>query len=378
MSKKRDYYDVLGVSRSATKDEIKKSFRVLAKKYHPDVNKAPDAEEKFKEINEAYEVLSDDEKRNRYDQFGHAGDQGYSGGSSFDFNNFGSFGGFEDIFSSFFGGNGFRSGSSKNKGYQKARKGDTLQSKITITFMESVLGKSISLPLEKHEICTSCKGSGAEHNSDIVNCNGCNGLGVQGQRIKTPFGIVESNTTCSKCQGSGKMIKKTCKNCKGRRYTTKKVNTKVRIPAGIKSGQQVIIDGHGGPGINGGASGDLIISVIVENHHHYVREQNNIHLNFPVSVADVINEKEIKIPTPYGEEKIKISDSVKSGDVLTIKGKGFKDVHTQKHGDLKLHVSLYIPKMSSKEKQQVQNALKNNNDNHYQQWVNNVSDNKKS
>ena len=375
---KRDYYEVLGVSSSASKDEIKKAFRVLAKKYHPDVNKAADAEEKFKEINEAYEVLSDDEKRNRYDNYGHNGvnEQGFNG-AGFDFNNFGSFG-FDDIFSSFFGGAGFKGGSSKNKGYQKARKGDTLQSKITITFMESVLGKSITLPLEKHEVCASCKGSGAERSTDIVNCHGCNGTGVQGQRIKTPFGIVESNTTCSQCHGSGKVIKKSCKNCKGRRYTSKKVNTKVRIPAGIKSGQQVIIEGHGAPGINGGPSGDLIISIVVENHHHYVREQNNIHLNFPVSIADVINEKEIKIPTPFGEEKIKISDLLKSGDVLTIKGKGFKDVRTHKYGDLKLHVNLYVPKMTSKERQQVQNALKNNSDNHYQQWFNNVNDNKKS
>ena len=375
---KRDYYEVLGVSQNASKDEIKKAFRNLAKKYHPDVNKAADAEAKFKEVNEAYEVLSDDDKRARYDQFGHSGvnEQGFGGSGGFDFNNFGgSFGGFEEIFSSFFGG-GF-SGSSSRKNYNRPQKGDMYQSKTTISFRDSVLGKTISVPLDKHESCANCKGSGAEKDSDIIKCTGCNGNGSQSQKIRTPFGIVESKVTCSTCQGSGKKIKTYCKTCKGRKYTTKKTSTKVSIPAGIKSGQQVIVDGYGGPGFNGGPAGDLVIVVQVEPHHFFIREQNNIHLNFPVSIADVINEQQVKIPTPYGEEKITLSDNLKSGDILTIRGKGFKDIHSNKYGDLKLHVILFIPKMNHKEKKQVQAALAGNHDPQYDNWLNKVKDNKK-
>lgn len=369
---KRDYYEVLGVSKSAQKDEIKRAFRVLAKKYHPDVNKAADAEAKFKEINEAYEVLSDDDKRSRYDQFGHRGVDGHAAaGGGFDFSGFG---GFEDIFSSFFGG----SSTKRSRGAGRARKGETLQSKITISFMESVLGKTVVLPLEKHSSCSSCQGRGAEQASDIITCSSCGGAGVQAQRFKTPLGIVESNTTCTKCHGEGQVVKTVCKTCRGRKYTTQRVNTKVHIPAGIKSGQQIIVEAHGGPGLDGGPSGDLILSVMVENHHFYVREQNNIHLNFPVSVADAINNREVRVPTPYGEEKIRLSDNLKSGDILTIKGRGFPDLRSSKSGDLKLHVSLFIPKMSPKERTQVQSAFGANGDTHYQHWFKNVKDNKKA
>lgn len=374
---KRDYYDVLGLKKGASKDEIKKAFRLLAKKYHPDVNKAPDAEQKFKEINEAYEVLSDDEKRRRYDQYGHNGMDANRSGFGGGFSGFGDFGDIFDMFSSsFFGGHNSYSSSSSQRS-NRAMKGQTLQSKINISFMDSVLGKIMTIPLDKHETCPLCKGVGAEKSSDFVVCDVCGGTGQSIQKIKTPFGVVESHNTCNKCVGFGKIIKNPCKECKGKKYISKRVNTKITIPAGVKSGQQIIINGYGGPGVNGGPSGDLIIVVFVESHNFYVREQNNIHLNFPVSIIDVINENYMFVPTPYGEEKIKIPDSIKSGDVLTIKNKGFKDIKTNKCGDLKLHVNLFVPKMSRKEKQALQQALDGNEDHQYEQWAKKVKENKK-
>lgn len=373
---KKDYYEVLGISKNATKDEIKKAFRTLAKKYHPDINKEKDAEEKFKEINEAYEILGDEEKKARYDKYGHQGVN-----SQFDGFNASSFGGFEgfgseieEIFSSFFGG---RRGSTRSQNSNRPMKGQTLQSKITITFMDSVLGKIMQIPLNKYEICSLCKGNGVENPSDLVTCSHCNGTGNIEQHIKTPFGVVASKNTCNRCLGNGKIIKTPCKECKGKKYISKNVNTKITIPAGINSGQQIIVNGFGGAGINGGPAGDLIIIVFVENHNFYIRENNNIHLNIPVSIVDIINENSILIPTPYGEESIKISDDLKSGDVLTIRNKGFKDVKSNKYGDLKLHISIFIPKMSRKEKQNIQEALKNNDDKQYNRWINKVKENKK-
>lgn len=365
---KRDYYEILGLNRNASQDEIKKAYRTLARKYHPDVNKEKGAESKFKEINEAYEVLKDPTKKNRYDRYGHNGVDNDHGG-------FGGFGGgtFEDIFSSFFGG-GFQ----QKQNQTRPRKGNSFQSKITISFMDAVTGKTIEQNMKKHVLCSQCNGSGANSVADIVSCNTCKGTGSMSQHMRTPFGVVESKSTCSSCNGVGKVIKTPCRTCKGKKHVIKDIKTKITIPQGIKSGQQVVVEGFGGPGINGGPSGDLILIVMVENHMYYVRKENDIHLDVPISIIDVMNENKISIPTPYGPEIIELSDSLKSGDILTLKNKGFKQIGANKFGDLKLHVNLFIPKMSKKEKELLKEFLLRFGDNdQFSSWCNKVKENKK-
>ncbi len=372
---KRDYYEVLGINKNSSSDEIKKAYRTLAKKYHPDVNKEADAESKFKEINEAYEVLSDPDKKSRYDQFGHQGvDQGAGFGGAGGFGDFGfDFGGVDigDIFGSFFGG-----GSSSRRANNGPRKGKTLQSRIRVSFIDSVLGKTIEQNLTKHEICSHCNGSGAETKSDLITCNECNGHGRVVLQRRTPFGIVNSEDICSHCGGSGKIIKTKCKTCRGQRYITKDIKTKITIPAGIRNEQEVIVEGFGGPGINGGPSGDLSIIVFVDSHKYFVREQNNIHLDLLVSFYDIVNESVISVPTPYGLEKISLSNDIKSGDTLTLREKGFKIIGTKKYGDLKLHVKIYVPKLSKKEREKIVEALKDNKDDQATSWTKKVMENK--
>lgn len=375
---KRDYYEVLGVSKEASEAEIKKAYRSLAKKYHPDINKSSDAEEKFKEINEAYEVLSDSEKRNIYNQYGHQGIN--NAGQGFDSNNpfsgFSGFGGFGDIdlgdiFSSFFGG----SRTSRKKGNQPM-KGQTIQSRIRITFIESVLGKTIEEKLNKYETCSLCRGLGAENEKDIVTCETCQGFGQVNIKKRTPFGFINSIDQCSTCHGQGKSIKVKCSLCKGKKYISKNILTKIKIPAGISNSQEVIVSGYGGPGINGGPSGDLVIYVMVEPHKYYVREQYNIHFDYLVSFADIIAGANVEVPTPYGSEYIHLSPDIKSGDVLTLKGKGFNIIGTKKYGDLKLHIKIYVPKISKKDAQKIIEIMKDNQDNQAKEWIKNIKENR--
>ncbi|MBD5422934.1 MAG: molecular chaperone DnaJ [Mycoplasma sp.] len=371
---KRDYYEILGIDKNATTSDIKKAYRVLAKKYHPDINKSPDAEKLFKEVNEAYEVLSDPEKRQMYDQYGHNGvDQN---GAGFGGNPFGGFSGFGDvdlgdIFSSFFGGE-----RTTRRNNNQPRKGQTIQSKISISFIDSVLGKEIEEKLVKHEICSHCHGTGAEDSSSVIICDNCHGSGQINIQKRTPFGIVNSFSTCNKCHGAGKIIKNKCHLCKGHKYISKNVVTSIKIPAGIKNGQEIVVSGFGGPGVNGGPSGDLIIFVFVEQHKYYVREQNNIHLDFFVSFIDILNSSRVEVPTPYGNELIDLTSDIKSGDVLTLKGKGFNIIGTKKYGDLKLHVKIYVPKIHKKDKEKLMDILSNVKDTESKEWLKKVKENK--
>lgn len=376
---KKDYYEILGITKSATNDDIKKAYRTLAKKYHPDINKESNAEAKFKEINEAYEVLSNDEKRKLYDQYGHQAVDGSAGAHGYQnpFSGFESFFGganeidLGDVFGSFFGG-----GMNKKRNYSGPSKGQDISSRIKITFFESAHGKTIEEKLSKHEICSLCNGSGAHSNSDIVNCSTCKGNGQVLRQRRTPFGVVNSREICSACSGQGKIIKNKCNKCKGQKYVTREVLTKITIPAGIKNGQEVIVEGFGGPGINGGPSGDLVIVVYVENHKYFVREQNNIHMDFPVSFYDIILEARVKVPTPFGIEIIKLTNDIKNDEIITIKEKGFKSLSTKRCGDLKLHVKIYIPKMSKTEKVELCEVLKNNKDETKENWLKKVLENK--
>lgn len=372
---KKDYYEILGLTKSASSDDIKKAYRSLAKKYHPDINKEANAEQMFKDINEAYEVLSDPNKKQMYDQYGHQGVENQGGFEGFG-NPFGGFGGFGeidlgDIFGSFFGGR-----SSRKSNDNRPRKGQNLSSRIKISFIDAVLGKTIEEQLTKHELCSDCKGTGADKPEDIVKCSQCNGNGQINVQRRTPLGVINSLEVCHTCGGNGKIIKVKCKTCKGQKYTQRNVKTSITIPAGINNGQEVIVEGFGGPGLNGGPSGDLIIEVYVEPHKYYVREQNNIHMDFPVSFLDIIKESKVTIPTPYGNEKIVLTSDLRTGDVLTLKEKGFKSISSKKYGDLKLHIKIYIPKMSKKEKEAIINDLSKLEDDTYDNWVKKVGDNK--
>ena len=283
---KRDYYEVLGVSKGASADEIKKAYRKLAKKYHPDVNKAKDAEEKFKEINEAYEVLSDDQKKQIYDNYGFDGLEGNMGQGGF--SNFsGGFDDLGDIFSQFMGGmggfGGFSRGSSRQSG---PIKGENKYVQMSIEFLEAVKGVTKTIKVSVDRKCPKCNGSGAKSASDIKTCPRCNGSGKVTSAKRTPFGMMQSVVDCPDCHGTGKTITNKCPECGGAGYETKVETVEIKIPAGISTGQQVRVAGYGERGYNGGDNGDLYIEIIVKSHDFFVREGNDIYVEVPISAVD--------------------------------------------------------------------------------------------
>ncbi len=360
--KKRDYYEILGIDKNSDSKEVKKAYRKLAMKYHPDKNANPDAEDKFKEINEAYEILSDDNKRKQYDQFGHgAFDNQQSGGFS---GGFEGFGGFSDIFGDFFGG-GFG-----NKNKNQPQKGEDYQTTVTIEFLESILGSTISRTLPKYSDCSKCEGSGANSQSDIKHCPTCDGSGHVMQAMNTPFGQVNSQRTCEKCDGTGQYITDKCSYCNGNKIRAEKKEIDISIPKGINSGQSIIVSGFGGPGINGGPSGDLYLKVNVNNHEYYKREGNDIYIDIPVSIIDLLNGNTINVPTPYGKENIKLNNKYKSGDVITLSSKGAPSVRTGQNGDLFATLNFYIPKLSTKQKKVLIETLSKTKDKEYEDWIN--------
>ena len=311
MADKRDYYEVLGISKGASEDEIKKAYRKLAKQYHPDVNKAPDAEAKFKEINEAYEVLSDPQKKAAYDQFGHAGMDGFGQGgysSGFGGMNMDDLG---DIFSDFFGGmggfSGFNFGGSSSSSRRSGPiKGDNRYMSMEIEFLDAVHGVDKMINLSVDKTCTYCDGSGAATRSDIETCPTCRGSGRVMRQSRTPFGVVQQQSVCPDCKGSGKRIKKICPHCSGRGYNSVKEQVEVTIPAGISSGQQVRLAGYGERGENGGPNGDLYIEIRVRPHKYFTREGNNIHISVPISAVDATLGTTVDIPTAYGDVELSI------------------------------------------------------------------------
>ncbi len=262
---KRDYYDVLGVSKDTPKDEIKKAYRRLSKKYHPDINKEPGADEKFKEITEAYEVLSDDQKRAQYDQFGHDGPQGFGGGGGFGGASDFGFGGFEDIFNTFFGGGGRRDPNAP-------RQGADLQYTMTLTFEEAVFGKETVIEIPREETCDTCHGSGAKPGTSPETCSHCNGSGQLNVEQNTPFGRIVNRRVCQYCQGTGKIIKDKCTTCDGDGKVKKRKKINVKIPKGIDEGQQMRVAGEGEPGTKGGPAGDLYVVFHVKNHEFFERD----------------------------------------------------------------------------------------------------------
>lgn len=350
MSDKRDYYEVLGVSKGASDDEIKKAYRQMAKKYHPDLNPGDkEAEAKFKEANEAYEVLSDKEKRQRYDQFGHAGvDPNYGAGGS------GGAGGFDfdigDIFSSFFGG-GFGGGRQQNP--NAPQRGGDINANVTLSFEEAAKGCSKVIEVSRIEVCPDCSGSGAEKGSSPQTCPQCNGRGQVTTQQRTPFGVFSSSRPCPKCGGKGTVINNPCHKCHGVGRVQKPYKVNVNIPAGIDDRQIVTLRGEGNRGINGGPAGDLRIGINVRPHPFFERDGYDVICNVTLSFAQVALGAEIKVPTLDGQVKYTVNAGTQPGDVFRLKGKGIQYINGRGRGDQLVHITVEVPKHLTEEQKEL-------------------------
>lgn len=342
MAEKRDYYEVLGVDRNANDAELKKAYRNLAKKYHPDVNPGDKAAEaKFKEANEAYEVLSDSQKRGRYDQFGHAGTDpnGFGGGGGFssDFD----FGGIGDIFETFFGGSGFGGRSKTRRGPQK---GADIKYSMDISFEEAAFGIEREINVSKMEVCSKCTGSGAKPGSNVTTCSHCNGTGQVQIKQNTPFGQFINTKICDACKGEGKIITEPCPACngKGRLRSTKKI--KIDIPAGIDDGQTISLRGGGDPGLKGGPNGDLYVNIRVKSHPLFSRQGNNVVCDVPITFTQAALGAELEVPTLDGKVKYTVPEGTQTGSVFRLKGKGIPYLRGNGRGDQYVKVTIEVPK----------------------------------
>ncbi len=348
MATKRDYYEILGLSKGASTDEIKSAYRKLAKQYHPDINKDPDAPKKFEEIQEAYDVLKDDQKRAQYDQFGHAAFEQGAGGNPY--GGAGGFGGqgfsaddLGDIFSSFFGG-----GARQSRAQSGPRKGNDSLYRVRIDFMDAINGKKIKIPLTYDEQCPHCHGSGAETPSDFCTCSRCHGTGTIRTTQRTIFGAMESTSSCPDCGGTGKKITNRCHECGGSGYKRVHKDLEVSIPAGINKGQQIRVAGKGERGVNGGENGDLYVEINVKDHSMFRREGNDIHMDIALSFVDAALGEEIQVETVYGPVTVQIPAGTQPDAILKLKGKGVKDLRTKNPGDQYLHMKLKTPEKMSK------------------------------
>jgi molecular chaperone DnaJ len=333
----RDYYEVLEVPKNASSDDLKSAFRRLARQYHPDVNNAPDAEERFKEINEAYAVLSDPERRAAYDRFGHAGVRGPSGAPDFNVD----FSDFADIFGDLFGFGGFGRGSRRAR--NSPRRGADLQYRIELSFEDAVFGVEREIEITRDEVCATCSGSGAEPGTSPVRCSTCNGAGEVRQARQTILGSMVQVSTCPTCNGAGETIATPCHTCQGRgleRRTRKKV---VAIPAGVDTGTQIRLAGEGQPGINGGPNGNLYIAIQVKSHKYFRRRETDVLLDLDINVAQAALGAEVDIPTVDGPAKLKIPAGTQPGKVLRLRGKGVPHLRGNGRGDQLVIVNVEIP-----------------------------------
>lgn len=344
MADKRDYYEVLGIDKSADEAAIKKAYRALAKKYHPDMNPGDkEAEQKFKEVNEAYAVLSDPDKKAKYDQYGFAGVDPQAG---FGEGGFGGFGGFDssdifgDIFSSFFGG-GASGQSSRANG--PARGGDILQ-RVAISFEEAAFGCKKDINFGRIEKCPECDATGAKKGSKIESCPTCHGTGQVRVSQRTALGMFQTTKVCDDCHGSGKKISDPCGYCKGKGYVKVTKKLEVTIPAGIDDGQKIAIRSQGDTGRNGGPSGDLIVQVTVRPHPIFERDGYNIYCEVPITFAEAALGGEIEIPTLEGKETYNIPEGTQNGTQFTLRGKGIQYVNSKSRGDLIFMVNIETPK----------------------------------
>ena len=349
---KRDYYEVLGVSKGASEDEIKKAYKKMARKYHPDLNPGDkSAEEKFKEVNEAYEVLSDADKRARYDQYGHAGVDpnfgagGFGGGfdGGFDFSDLG------DIFGSFFGG-GFGGGRRTNP--NAPQRGESIRMAVTISFEEAAFGCEKEVTVERYEACDTCHGSGCAPGTSPEVCPDCHGTGTVQVRRQTPMGVFATSSPCPKCGGKGRIIHQPCKDCRGSGMMRKKKTIQASIPAGIDNGQTISIRGQGNAGRNGGPAGDLLITITVRPHELFRREGTSVLCEAPVTFAQAVLGAELEIPTIDGKVKYTLPEGTQSGTTFRLKGKGIPSINGRGRGDQYVTVYIETPRNLNKEQKE--------------------------
>ena len=351
MAEKRDYYEVLGIQKGASEDEIKRAYKKLARKYHPDMNPGDkEAEEKFKEVNEANEVLSDPEKKARYDQFGFAGvDPNYGAGAGggaygggFDFGDLG------DIFGSFFGG-GF-GGQRRNP--NAPQRGESIRASVSISFTEAAFGCEKSVTIERSEQCPTCKGSGCAPGTTPEICPDCHGSGTVQTRRQTPMGVFASNGPCRKCGGTGRLIHQPCSDCRGSGAVRKRRTIKVNIPAGIDHGQTISLRGQGGAGKNGGPAGDLLITVMVQPHEIFRRDGVDVFCEGPITFTQAVLGAELEIPTIDGKVKYSIPEGTQTGTVFRLKGKGVPVLNGRGRGDQYVTVVIETPRSLNKEQKE--------------------------
>ena len=352
MAEKRDYYEVLGIQKGASEDEIKKAYKKLARKYHPDMNPGDkEAEEKFKEVNEANEVLSDPEKKARYDQFGFAGvDPNYGAGAGggaygggFDFGDLG------DIFGSFFGG-GFGGGQRRNP--NAPQRGESIRASVSVSFTEAAFGCEKSVTLERSEQCPTCKGNGCAPGTTPEICPDCHGTGTVQTRRQTPMGVFASNGPCRKCGGAGRLIHQPCPDCRGTGAVRKRKTIKVNIPAGIDHGQTISLRGQGNAGRNGGPAGDLLITVMVQPHELFRRDGVDVFCEAPITFAQAVLGAELEIPTIDGKVKYSIPEGTQTGTVFRLKGKGIPVLNGRGRGDQYVTVTIETPRNLNKEQKE--------------------------
>jgi len=347
---KRDYYEVLGVSKGASKDEIKKAYRKQALKYHPDKNPGDkEAEENFKEAAEAYEVLSNDAKKSRYDQFGHAGmNSGFNGGFGGGMTMEDIFSSFGDIFGDAFGG---AFGSRRGSGRTRVNKGTNLRVKVKLTLEEFAHGAEKKIRVNKYVTCNACQGSGAASDSDVTTCTACKGTGHTTRVMNTILGQMQTTAPCNVCGGEGKVITKKCHKCYGEGITQAEEVIPLSIPAGLAPGMQLSITGKGNAARRGGINGDLIVIIDEEPHDQLLREGNDLVYNLFISIPEAILGANVEVPTVDGKVRIKIDAGTQGGKILRLRGKGLPDVNGYGKGDLLVNVNVWIPKNLTKEEQ---------------------------
>lgn len=364
MPEKRDYYEVLGVSRNADETELKKAYRKLAKQYHPDMNpNDKEAEAKFKEINEAYAVLSDPQKRKQYDMYGHAGlngtgFEGFSGFGGFDF-------GFEDIFDTFFGGSPFGRSTRKRSG---PRRGNDLKYSLEISFLEAAFGTTKEINISRMQLCHVCGGSGSKPGTTPETCSHCNGTGQIRHVQSTPFGQMVNMRTCEVCRGEGTIITHPCDECRGNGRVQKTSKISINVPAGIDNGQTISLRGEGEPGIMGGPPGDLYVSIRVKPHPLFKREGYDVICEIPITFTQAALGAELEIPTLEGTIKYNIPEGTQTGTVFRLKNKGIKHLRSNAKGDQLVKVNVEVPtRLSAKQKELLKQFAEISGDEVFQQ-----------
>jgi len=355
---KKDYYEVLGVNKGASKDEMKKAYRKLAQKYHPDINPEESAEEKFKEAAEAYEVLSDDQKRAQYDRFGHAGVTGAGSGFSGQ--------GFEDIFSDIFGGNSpfgdiFGGGGGRTR-RRRGQKGSDIRIKLSLTLEQIANGVEKKLKLNRYNACVSCDGTGADQGSAFNTCPTCQGAGEIRQQAGGGFFQQIVVSTCPTCQGDGRIVTKACSTCNGKARVQDEAVVNVKIPAGVQEGMSLSVRGKGNAGLKGGIPGDLIVQIHETKHQHFERDGDNLLHELFVSFPDAALGTQVEVPTLDGKVRIKIHPGTQAGKVVSLKGKGLPNINNYGVGNLLVHINVWTPQnLSSDEKKIIQKLANSDN-----------------